>query len=202
MPYITLVDSPVPVLWVRYSGVVTLEQRRHRFREALERALAADCYRVLVDFRAAHSLQHDDRVSNEIAKLLVEHVAGRDVRIAWLVSYDHQLDDLVERSVARLGVATARFRDRDKAIAWLRAPKVAPVDDAHLRPAAGTRAVRRKGDAVDLVARLAGARARLSGAQYAAVVRLVEDLAASGMDEARIRPLARRMLDAMDPGAG
>lgn len=202
MSHILLVDAPVAVLWVRYSGVVTLEQRRLMFQEALKRALAADCFRVLVDFRAAHALQHDERASNEIASSVAGHVTGRDVRIAWLVRYDHQLDDLVERNIARLGVATARFQDHDKALAWLRAPKAAPVDDAALRPAPRKQAAAKKHDAVELVARLAGARARLSGAQYAAVVRLVEDLEASGLDEARIKPLAKRMLDAMDPGPG
>lgn len=211
VPHIFVVHSPVPVLWVNYAGVVTLEQRRQRFRETVERALETDCFRVLADFRRAHALEHDPGISTEIAALIAQHVAGRDVRIAWLVRYDHQLDDQVERSIAALGVATGRFQDRDRALAWLQhdGEPPAPVEHAPASrptrtPATATRGKRAapKQDAVALVSRLAGTKVRLSGAQYAALIQLVEGLAAAGMDEERIEPLARRMLEAMDAGAG
>jgi hypothetical protein len=152
VPHTFVVHSPV--LWVNYAGVVTLEQRRQRFRETVERALETDCFRVLADFRRAHALEHDPGISTEIAALIAEHVAGRDVRIAWLVRYDHQLDDQLERSIAALGVATGRFQDRDRALAWLQrsGETPAPVEPGPARTA-GKRTAR-KTDAVALEDRI------------------------------------------------
>lgn len=211
MTRIELIDSPVPVLWLRYSGVLTLDDRHRAIEETARRALAANCFRVLADFRTAHSFVRDDVAGAEVSKFLMRQIGTREMRIAFLVQFDHQLDDVVERALADSGFPTARFSDFDKALAWLRGPlaadRMAPTRaprerkpkprETTAQPAASPAV-----DAVALVARAADPGVRLLPAQYAAAVRMAEDLGKSGMLPDQIQPLVRRMLAAMDPSDG
>lgn len=214
MPSFVQLESTAPVIWIRYSGEVSLQERLDTMRKAVARALESNCLRILVDYRSAHSLEHDVRAAEEIARYVAPRLGDRELRVAWLVTFDYQLNSALEHAIRELGIITARFRNRDKAMAWLQDPQAgslpplpphttaAATPTAEMDPTATAGDAAARNDAVAIVCRAADPQTRLMPAQYAAVVRMVDDLLATGMDEERIRPVARRMLQAMDPNPG
>jgi hypothetical protein len=120
MPYDFVIDQDRGILRVRYSGVVTLEERRSAAEHILGHVASPDMRRILLDYRPATSLAADEASATALADYLTGMLAARNTRVAWLVNYDHQLDPLVEGKLRERGIATARFRDQDEAIGWLR----------------------------------------------------------------------------------
>lgn len=135
MPYDFVVDQPRQILWVRYCGTVTPAERRAAAEEALSRPGGGELRRFLLDYRRASSLGMDEAASTALAEFLVANLGDRGARVAWLVTYDHQLDRVVEGKSLQRGIATRRFRDFDEAVAWLQeSPE--PVAEANPKPAA------------------------------------------------------------------
>ena len=117
MPYDFVIDQERQLIRVRYSGVVTLEERRAGAQHVLGEAAGPDMRRILLDYRPATSLARDEAAADALVDYLVRTLGERRARIAWLVNYDHQLDPLVEGKLREGGIATARFRDPDAALA-------------------------------------------------------------------------------------
>lgn len=147
---------------------------------AVDRAVEAGCDRILVDCRQVHVFDRDPVACGEAADYLVERFAADTGKVAWLVNFDHQLDDATERMLAAKGVVNARFRDSDLALEWL----AAPIE----RLGAGETAV--PVDPVTLATRAIDPAMALMPSQFAAVVRFVETLLAEGLDEGNIERLA------------
>lgn len=135
MPYDFVVDQPRQILWVRYSGTVTPAERRAAAEHALLQPGGSELRRFLLDYRRATSLGMDEAASTALAAYLVSHLGDRGARVAWLVTYDHQLDPVVEAKTVEGGIASQRFRDYDAAVAWLQ-ESAAPAARAHAGPAA------------------------------------------------------------------
>ena len=119
MPYDFVIDQERKLIRVRYSAVVTLDERRAAAQHILGEVASPDMRRLLLDYRPATSLARDEAAADALVDYLVGTLGGRRARIAWVVNYDHQLDPLVEGKLRDGGVATARFRDPDAALAWL-----------------------------------------------------------------------------------
>lgn len=119
MPYDFVIDDERKIIRVRYSGVVTVEERQAAARHVLGEVATPDMRRILLDYRPATSLATDEASGSALAGYLIGMLAARQARVAWLVNYDHQLDPLVEGKMRERGIATARFRDPDAALAWL-----------------------------------------------------------------------------------
>jgi hypothetical protein len=134
MPYDYLVDQERGFLWVRYSGTVSVAERRAAAEHILGEVAGPAARRVLLDYRQASSLSTDEASSTALADYLATKVGHSGTRVAWLVNYDHQLDPVVEAKSRERGIPNARFRDFDEAVAWLQQPeRVAepgPVADA------------------------------------------------------------------------
>jgi hypothetical protein len=120
MPYDFVVDQERQLLWVRYSGAVTVAERRAAAQHLLGEATNPDVRRFLLDYRSATSFITDEASGTQLAEYLVGQLAERTgSRVAWLVNYDHQLDPGIEEKTRRGGVNSARFRDLGDALAWL-----------------------------------------------------------------------------------
>ena len=138
MPYDYVVDQERKILWVRYSGAVTADERRAAAEYVLGQATGPDMRRILLDYRRATSLGMDDASSTNLAQYLADQLGERGARVAWLVNYDHQLDTAVEHKTRELGIANQRFHDFDEAAAWLQQSEEAPrtaVAEAKPEPA-------------------------------------------------------------------
>lgn len=129
MPYDYVVDEPRRMLWVRYFGTVTAAERHAAAEHVLPQPEVRDLRRVLLDYRRATSLSMDEAASTALADYLAAHFGERGARVAWLVTYDHQLDPMVEGKSEERGIASERFRDFDEAVAWLQ-ESAEPVADA------------------------------------------------------------------------
>ena len=125
MPYDFVVDEQRKMLWVRYSGTVPVGERRAAAEHILSQPANRDLRRILLDYRRATSVSMDEAASTALADYLAGHFGERGARIAWLVTYDHQLDPLVEKRSQERGITSARFQDLDKAVAWLQESKPA-----------------------------------------------------------------------------
>jgi hypothetical protein len=130
MPYDFVVDEQRKMLWVRYSGVVPVGERRAAAEHVLSQPGNRELRRVLLDYRRATSLNMDEAASTALADYLAGHFGERGARIAWLVTYGHQLDPLVEAKSKERGIASERFLDFDKAVAWLQAANPAEAASA------------------------------------------------------------------------
>jgi hypothetical protein len=120
MPYDYVVDQGRQFAWVRYSGTITVADRRAAAQHVLGEATGPDIRRFLLDYRSATSFITDEASGTQLAEYLVGQLAERaGSRVAWLVNYDHQLDPGVEEKTRRDGVTNARFRDLEEALAWL-----------------------------------------------------------------------------------
>ena len=122
MPYDYLVDQERGFLWVRYSGMVSVAERRAAAEHVLGEVTGPEARRVLLDYRQATSLSTDEASSTALADYLASKVGHSGTRVAWLVNYDHQLDAVVEAKSRERGIPNARFRDFDEAVAWLQQP--------------------------------------------------------------------------------
>ena len=161
MPYDFVVDQERQLLWVRYSGTVTVAERQEAARHLLGEATGPDIRRFLLDYRRATSFITDEAAGAQLADYLVAQLAERaGSRAAWLVNYDHQLDPGVEERIREGGVGIARFRDLEDAIAWLLR------EDAHVpnptRSAQGTFEVKVAPQSPDNAPAQAAGLARLS----------------------------------------
>ena len=188
MAFEIVFDPVARVLRARYSGEVTLEERLGLARRILQDAERTGVYRLLLDFRDAQSRGADPQEVGRVADELSARLPG-DARIAYLLRYDHQLDDSLEVAVRSRGVRIERFLDMTAAVAWLQ------QDDP-------PRGAGEPGDAdLDHAFRLAAESvdpaARLSPEQLSVLGELVHELLATGMDEATILRLARRVSAAM-----
>jgi hypothetical protein len=138
MPYDYVVDQERKILWVRYSGAVTADERRAAAEYVLGEATGPEMRRILLDYRRATSLGMDEASSTHLARYLAGQLGARGARVAWLVKYDHQLDTTVEHKARELGVDNQRFQDFDEAVAWLQQPDEAPAEAttpaAHAEP--------------------------------------------------------------------
>jgi hypothetical protein len=130
MPYDFVVDEQRKMLWVRYSGTVPVGERRAAAEHILSQPGNRELRRVLLDYRRATSLNMDEAASTALADYLAGHFGERGARIAWLVTYGHQLDPLVETRSKERGIASERFHDFDKAVAWLQAANPAEAASA------------------------------------------------------------------------
>lgn len=136
MPYDFAIDQERQLIGVRYSGVVTLEERRAAAQHVLGEAASPDMRRILLDYRPATSLARDEAAADALVDYLARTLGERRARVAWLVNYDHQLHPLVEGKLREGGIATARFHDPDAALAWLQKDDAPPVAAAAPAPAA------------------------------------------------------------------
>jgi hypothetical protein len=136
MPYDYVVDQERQMLWVRYSGTVAADERRAAAEHILSQPGNRELRRVLLDYRRATSLIMDDAASTALADYLAAHFGDRGARVAWLVTYDHQLDPVVEGKSQARGITSERFRDLDDAVAWLlrSEPAANPEADAGAAP--------------------------------------------------------------------
>lgn len=123
MPYDFVFDKERQILWVRYSGMVTVADRQAAAEHVLGEATGPEVRRVLLDYRRATSAPTDEASGATLADYLGDKLGERGARIAWLVTYDHQLDPVVEGKTRAHGVANERFRDFDEAVAWLTRPE-------------------------------------------------------------------------------
>jgi hypothetical protein len=124
MPYDFVVDQERQMLWVRYSGAVSVAERQAAAERLLGQETGPDIRRFLLDYRRASSLTTDEIVGAHLADYLIGQLAERGgARVAWLVNYDHQLDAVVEEKTRQGGVANRRFRDLEEALAWLQQPE-------------------------------------------------------------------------------
>lgn len=141
MPYDVVVDQQRQLVWVRYSGTVTAGERRAAAEEVLAKPVSRAMRGFLLDYRRATTLGMEESASTNLAEYLAANFSGNDTRVAWLVTYDHQLEPVVEGKSLERGMATKRFRDFDEAVAWLQedakpAANAAENADAVAKPAA------------------------------------------------------------------
>lgn len=178
MPLEIVVDTVARILRARYSGEVGMADRQAFARQVLEKAQRTGIYRWLLDFRQAQSRGADPTDVKDMADEFTPQFPP-GVRMAYLLRYDHQLDDALESVVRSRGVQVERFHDLDEAVAWLQAPM------------ASNRALRLVDEAIDPAA-------RLSPDQFAAIGELIDALLAEGVDEATVAQLGRRMSAVMN----
>jgi hypothetical protein len=146
MAYDYVLDQERGILWVRYSGVITVADRRAAAEHILGEVTGPEMRRVLLDYRRANSLGTDEAASSALADFLAAKLGDRGARVAWLVNYDHQLDRIVEGKSSERGISNERFRDFDEAVAWLQQPD--PVVDAAAEPSAAALAMHMTMDSV------------------------------------------------------
>jgi hypothetical protein len=130
MAYEFTVDQDRKLLIVRYSGAVTVAERQAAAEHVLGEATSPDLRRVLLDYRRATSFATDVASNRKRALYRPGMLGGRRARVAWLVTYDHQLDPTVERLLHDQGVPNHRFRDQDAAMRWLLEPDAEAQSDA------------------------------------------------------------------------
>lgn len=190
MPLEIVVDTAARILRARYTGEIGVADRHGFARQVLEKAQRTGIYRWLLDFRQAQSR---GSAPAEIRRMADEFTPQfpHGVRMAYLLSYDHQLDDSLESIVRSRGVLVERFHDLDAAVAWLQAgdTDAANAPESPESPAA-RRAFRLVDEAIDPAA-------RLSPEQFTAIGELIDVLLAAGIDDATVARLARRMSAAM-----
>ena len=193
MPFEIAVDTAAGIVQTRYSGEVGLDERLTVACRMLEEAERIGSYRLLMDFRNAQSLSGDP----DSCKVIADHCTPRlpsDARLAYLLTYDHQLDSTLESLVRSRGVLAERFSDARAAKAWLLAPHRIDVDAlGDVEVAAPTnlhRAFQVVGEVIDFGT-------PVSPDQFAAIGGLVHELLATGMDEDAVRAIAGRMAMAM-----
>lgn len=195
MPHEFAVEQADRLLLVRYTGEVGVRERQDVIVKLMDQARATGFHRMLIDFRNAHSKPADPR---DVLRV-VDHYAPRmpvDTRLAYLLRYDHQLDDTFEVFARERGIQVERFTDRGMAMAWLDAAASGPAHSGPTRPGPGVaHALRLATDAI-------GDGHALRTDQVAAIDALVHVLLATGIDEATIRDLAGRIAAAMAPGPG
>lgn len=166
MPYELVVDQERKLLWARYSGVVTIDERRAVAEAAVGDGANHGMRRFLLDFRRATTSSTDEASAEALAEYLGGKVQGRRMRAAWLVTYDHQLDPAIEQKAHDVGIEIQRFRDFDAAVAWLQRPEAEDppeADASHTtRRARGTFAVKVTPQSPDNPPAQAAALARLS----------------------------------------
>lgn len=119
MPYDFVVDHDRQMLWVRYTGAVTIAERRAAAEHSFAQTAGSGIRRFLLDYRSATSSTTDAAAGAALARFIAAQLEGRNARVAWLVNYDHQLDPFVEGRSRELGVTIQRFRGFDEAVAWL-----------------------------------------------------------------------------------
>ena len=194
------------ILRVRYSGQIGIEERRI----VAERVFGSRAYdhisRFLLDYRLATHLVGDPGTARQTARYLAERLQGRDARVAWLVTYDHQLAYEVEELAREFGMVNRRFRDYNAAIAWLQRAEVRDLADTDADanadatsepevmglPDATVSPPRR---ALVLAMEASAAFPQLPPLQFAALVRIVQELLDEGMDETKVEALAERMVE-------
>lgn len=186
------VDEGARIVRTRYSGDVTLDERLAVACQALAEAKRIGSHRILLDYRDAQSLSGDPESCQRIADHCTPQLPP-DARLAYLLRYDHQLNESLEALVRSRGVQVARFTDAAEAVAWLTAPGRA---ESELPPEAEL------GRAFQLVADVVDPSAPVSPDQFAAIGELVRDLLAKGVDEPTVRHVAGRMWTAMRPPPG
>lgn len=123
MPYDVVIDQERQMLWVRYSGTVTVAERHAAAENVLGQGGGPEVRRFLLDYRRATSSSTDEASGEALADYVVGRLGKPGARVAWLVTYDHQLDPMVEEKMRKRGIANERFRDMDEAVAWLLQPE-------------------------------------------------------------------------------
>lgn len=191
MPHVIEVDAVAEIVRACYSGDVTLDERLEVARRMLGEAQAACFHRLLLDFRNAQSLAGDPEGVRRIADYCMP-LMGPNTRLAYLVRYDHQVNETLEHMVHSRGIQVARFKDHRKAIAWLQAPVLTLAEAPGETP--GETELRRT---FRVVAEVIDPAAPVSPDQLAAIGEMVQALLAKGLDEATVRELAGRMALAM-----
>ena len=197
MPCEIEVDKVAGIVHARFSGEVGLDERLAIARKVLDEAARIGIYRLLLDFRDAQSLGSNP----QSCKVIADHCTPRlppDARLAYLLTYDHQLDGTLEALMRARGVLAERFGDIGAAMAWLQAPERVAIDaigDVDVEAAAPSdlqRAFQVVGEVIDFGT-------PVSPEQFAAIGGLVHELLAKGMEEATVRGIASRMAAAMQP---
>jgi hypothetical protein len=176
------------VLRVTYTGRVDIAERRAAAVKALECATHDGINRFLLDYRQATSLVGDEPSNQALARYLVDKLGHRDARVAWLVTHDHQLSPGVEDLTHSLGVVSRRFNDLDAAFAWL---DRADIEELGAPPATDSPPRR----ALALAMQASDPRDPMPPVQFAAIVKLVQELLDAGMEETVALGVARRMFD-------
>lgn len=185
------------ILRVRYSGQIGIGERRIVAERVFESPAYAGANRLLLDYRSATHLAADRETTGRMARYLAERVRGRDARVAWLVTHDHQLAPEVEHLAYEFGVVNRRFRDYDAAIGWLQRagpddgtedtePEIMGMPDTSASPP------RR---ALVLAMEACAPFPPLPPLQFAALARILQELLDEGLDETRVRSLAARMVE-------
>lgn len=188
MSFEIVVDTAAHILRARYTGEFGMRDRVVMARQVLETAQRTGIYRWLLDFRQAQSRGADPAEVKDMADEFTPQFPP-GVRMAYLLMYDHQLDESLEAVVRSRGVQAERFHGLDAAIAWLQAGDPEPVEAPE--SAGSKRAFRLADEAIDPAA-------RLSPEQFAAIGELIDALLAKGVDDATVAQLARRMSAAMN----
>ena len=185
------------ILRVRYSGQVGIGERRIVAERIFGSPAYAGVNRFLLDYRLATHLVSDPGTARQTARYLAERLRGRDARVAWLVTYDHQLAHEVEQLAHEFGVVNRRFRDYDAAIAWLAGVETDAVAETAepevLGVPGGTPSPPRR--ALVLATEACAQFPPMPPLQFAALARIVQELLDEGLDEARVQSLAARMVE-------
>lgn len=185
------------ILRVRYSGQIGIEERRIVAEQVFGSRKYDHISRFLLDYRLATHLASDLETARKTARYLAERLRGRNARVAWLVTYDHQLAPEVEELAREFGLASRRFREYLPALAWLQRtdaddgteaaePKVMGLPGA--TPSPPRRALALAMEACEPFP-------PLPPLQFAALTRILQELLDEGLDEARVRSLAARMVE-------
>lgn len=188
------------ILRVRYSGQIGIEERRI----VAERVFGSPEYdnvsRFMLDYRLGTHLATDIETARKTARYLAERLRGRNARVAWLVNYDHQLAPEVEQLAREFGVVNRRFREYLPAVAWLQRsddddgtdPTATTEPEVMGLPSATISPPRR---ALVLAMEACAPFPSLPPLQFAALARIVQELLDEGLDEARVKSLAARMVE-------
>ena len=194
MAYDIFLERDGQVLRVRYSGRVGITERRAAAEAVLGRARHDAISRFLLDYRAATYVPSDPESSQALARYLADKLGHRNAKVAWLVTHDHQLGVAVERHTGEFGIPNRRFQNLEAAMAWLEQPTEpgeredqpsAPIP----APAPPRRALTLAMQASDPML------PPLPPVQFAAIVKLVQELLDEGLDDDKVLPLARRMFE-------
>lgn len=192
MPFRIVVDTSARIVRVRYRGDVSPDDRLVFAEQVMDEADRAGMHRLLLDFRDAQSLGGRDEDFRWVAEVCAARFPPH-ARLAYVVRYEHQLNERLEALIRARGVQVGRFLDVAKAIAWLQAATLAAVDPAPAAAPARTDPVR----AYRLAVEAAEPASAVSAVQFAAIADLVQVLLAKGLDEATIQQIAGRMASVM-----
>ena len=179
------------LLRVRYSGQVGIHERTAAAQAAFKRAAPAGINRFLLDYRSATYLPGDAAAGQALARYIADQLHGRDARVAWLVTYDHQLGPSVEQHTGELGIINRRFYEMDAAVSWLMQSGEADPPHTGSDPHAPSPPRR----ALALAMEAADPMLPLPPVQFAAIAQLAQELLDEGLDEAKVLGLARRMFE-------